>query len=78
MILHGNEKGDLSEWHQLAEDKPDVNHLDVGSAGQHLHLTDEDGGHHQHYGQVCTEGCLKEEWLQIGGGKGDQDKQNGW
>merc|ERR1719209_1822822 len=61
MILHGSEKNHLSERHHLAEDEPDVNHLDVRGGGQALHLADEDGSHHQHGGQVHAQGCLKEE-----------------
>ena len=63
--------------HQLAEDEPVVNHLGVGGGGQSLHLADEDGGHHQHGGQVHTEGSLKEEGLEEGGGKGDQHQEEG-
>ena len=72
MILHGSEKNHLSERHHLAEDEPDVDHLDVRGGGQALHLADEDGGHHQHGGQIHAQGCLKEEGLEEGGGKGDR------
>ena len=50
MVFHGSEKYDLSKGNQLAEDEPDVNHLDVRGGGQALHLADEDRGHHQHGG----------------------------
>ena len=56
---------------------PDVNHLDVRGGGQALHLADEDGGHHQHGGQVHTQGRLKEERLEEGGGKGDCSQKKG-
>ena len=72
MILHGCEEDNLSKGNHLAEDEPDVDHLDVRGGGQALHLADEDGGHHQHCGQVHTQGCLKEEGLEEGGGKGDR------
>ena len=54
VVLHSGEDDDLSKRNHLAEDEPDVNHLDVGGGGQALHLADEDGGHHQHGGQVHT------------------------
>ena len=71
LVLHGSEKNNLCKGDHLAEDEPDVDHLDVRGGGQTLHLADEDGGHHQHSGQVHAQGCLKEEWLEEGGGKGD-------
>ena len=37
----------------------------------------EDGGHHQHGGQVHTQSCLKEEGLEEGGGKGGCKKKKG-
>ena len=43
--------------------------------GQALHLADEDGGHHEHGGQVHTQGCLKEEGLEKGGGVGDHHEE---
>ena len=52
LVLHGCEENDLSEGNHLAEDEPQVDHLDVRGGGQALHLADEDGGHHQHGGQV--------------------------
>ena len=61
----------------MAKDQPDVNHLDVRGGGQALHLAHEDGGHHQHGGQVHTQGCLKEERLEEGGGKGDRCQKKG-
>ena len=61
----------------MAEDEPDVNHLDDRGGGQTLHLTDEDGGHHQHCGQVYTQGCLKKEGLEEGSGKGYSCQKNG-
>ena len=36
----------------MAQDQPDINHLDVRGGGKALHLADEDGSHHQHGGQV--------------------------
>ena len=70
-------KDHLSKGHQLAEYQPEVDHLGVGGEGQLLHYTDEDGGHHQHGGQVHTQGGLKEERLEEGGGKGDHEEQEG-
>ena len=75
MILHGSEKNHLSERHHLAEDQPDVDHFDIGGGRQYLHVADEDGGHHQHGGQVHTQGCLKEKGLEEGGGKCDHHEE---
>ena len=61
----------------MAKDQPDVNHLDVGGGGKAFHLAHEDGGHHQHGGQVHAQGRLKEERLEEGGGKGDCSQKNG-
>ena len=51
--------------------------LSSRGGGQALHITDEDGGHHQHGGQVHTQGCFKEERLDEGGGKGDYSEKEG-
>ena len=77
VVFHRSEENNLNERNHLAEDQPDVNHLDVRGGGQALHLADEDGGHHQHCGQVHTQGCLKEEGLEEGGGKGDCSQKEG-
>ena len=61
----------LSKGDELAEDKPEVNHLGIGGEGKFLHDADEDGRHHQHVGQVHAKGSFKEERLEEGGGKGD-------
>ena len=83
-VLHRSEKNNFSKRHKLrkldlerknfpylAEDQPEVNHLWVGGQGKLLHHADEDGGHHQHGGQVHTEAGLEEEGLEEGGGEGD-------
>ena len=67
----------LGKGNQLAEDQPDVDHLWKGGGGQFLHHADEDGRHHQHCCQVHTQGRLKEERLEEGGGKGDGRQKNG-
>ena len=67
----------FDEGHQLAEDQPDVDHLDVRGGGQALHLADEDGGHHQHGGQVHGERGLEEDRLEEGGGVGDRHEEDG-
>ena len=76
LILHGCEEDHLGEWDHLTENQPDVDHLDVRGGGQALHLADEDGGHHQHGGQVHAQGCFKEEGLEESGGKGDSSEKN--
>ena len=78
VILHSSEKNNLCKGNHLAKNKPDVYHLDVRGGGQALHLADEDGGHHQHGGQIHTQGRLKEEGLEEGGGKGDCSQKDGW
>ena len=67
-----------SKLSHLAKDQPEINHLGVGGEGQLLHHADEDGRHHQHVGQVHSEGGLKEERLEEGGGKGDHHEEEGW
>ena len=67
----------LSEGDQLTEDKPDVDHLQVGGEGQFLHHAGEDGRHHQHVCQVHGQGGLEEERLEESGGKGDDHEEDG-
>ena len=50
--FHGCKEADFYEKCELRHNKPDVHHLDVGGGGQLLHDRDEDGGEHQHVGQV--------------------------
>ena len=76
-IFHGSEKQHLGEGNQLAEDQPDVDHLDVGCGWQALHLAEKDGGHHQHGGQVHAQCCLKEERFEERGCKSDCHEKNG-
>ena len=54
----------LSKGNQLSEDKPDVDHLDIGGGGQRLGHADEEGGQDQQRGQVHRHQGLKEEWLE--------------
>ena len=77
VVLHSSEKNDLGKGNHLTKDEPDINHLDIRGGGQALHFADEDGGHHQHGGQVHTQGRLKEERLEEGGGKGDCSQKEG-
>ena len=67
----------LCKGNELAEDEPIVDHLQVGSRRQSLHHTDEDGRHDQHVGQVHRQSGLKVDWLEEGGGKGDQHEKEG-
>ena len=76
LIFHSSEQDNLNKRIDLAKDQPDVNHLDVRSGGQALHLAHEDSGHHQHGGQVHTQGCLKEEWLEESSGIGGHHEKN--
>ena len=74
--LQGCYEHHFNKWNQLAEDEPVVDHLGGRGGGQALHLADEDGGHHQHGGQVHAQGCLKEEGLKEGGGIGDHHEKD--
>ena len=76
LVLHGSEKNNLCKGDHLAEDEPDVDHLDVRGGGQDLHLADEDGRHHQHGGEVHTQGSLEEERFEECGGKGYHREKN--
>ena len=77
VLLHSSGKYNLRKGNNLAEDKPEGNHLDVRGGGQVLHLADEDGHHHQHGGQVHTQGRLKEERLEESGDKSDCSQKKG-
>ena len=77
VVLHCGEEDDLSKGNHLAENEPDVDHLDVGGGGQALHLADEDRRHHQHGRQVHAQGGLKEEGLEEGGGECDSQQKEG-
>ena len=70
-------KDHLRKGHQLTEDQPVVNHLGIGGQGKFLHDADEDRRHHQHVGQVHSEGGLEEERLEEGGGEGDHHEEKG-
>ena len=78
VVLHRSEEDDLSKGNHLAENEPDVDHLNVGGGGQALHLADEDGRHHQHGRQVHAQGCLEEEGLEEGGCEGDGNEKKRW
>ena len=55
-VLHACEEHNLRKGNELAEDKPDVNKLDISSDRLLMHLPDKDGGHLQHGGQVHAKG----------------------
>ena len=76
-VLHSSERHHLDKGNQLTEDEPVVDHLGGRGGRQALHLADEDGGHHQHGGQIHTQGCLKEERLADGGGICDHHEEEG-
>ena len=65
------------EGNDQAEDQPHVNHLHVGGGGQLLYLAGEDGGHHQHDGQVHSNGIAKEVFVKEDGDKGDEEQEDG-
>ena len=62
----------------MSEDKPDVNHLDIGGGGQRLGHADEESGQHQQRGQVHRHHRLEEEWLEkISGIDNAEDEDSG-
>ena len=68
---------DFKEGDNQAEDQPDVDHLHVRSGGQLLYLAGEDGGHHQHDGQVHRNGIGKQVFVKEDGGEGDEEQEDG-
>ena len=66
-----------SKWDKKAEDKPDVDHLDVRGGGQFLYLAHEYGRHHQHDGQVHGDYIAKEVFVKENGGEGDEEQEYG-
>ena len=50
----------LNEGNQLADDQPDVKHLEVGGVGEDLPHVDDDRRQHQHRRQVHPQGRFKE------------------
>ena len=61
----------------MAEDQPNVDHLDIGGERQLLNHAGEDGRHHQHVGQVDSQGSLEVCRLEGGGGEGDYQEEQG-
>ena len=54
----------LNKWHELTDQEPDVEQLEVGGGGEDLPHVDDDRGQHQHGGQVHTQGSFKEGWFE--------------
>ena len=52
--------GHLNERNKLTDQEPDVEQLEVGGVWEDLPHVDDDGGQHQHGGQVHTQGSFKE------------------
>ena len=75
-VFHGSEEHHLGKVAQLTE--PVVDHLGDRGGGHALNLADGNGRHHQKGGQVKTQIRLKEEWLEDGGGVGDDYEKEGW
>ena len=73
---HGPEDH-LGEGDHQAEDQPQVDHLHVRGGGQLLYLAREDGGHHQHDGQVYSYGIAEEVFVEEDGGVGDEEQEDG-
>ena len=67
----------LKEGDNQAEDQPDVDHLHVRSGRQLHYLAGEDGGHHQHDGQVHGDGVAKQALVKEDGDKGDEEQEDG-
>ena len=58
--LDDSSQDDFEEGDDQTEDQPDVDHLHVRGGGQLLDLAGEDGGHHQHDGQVHINGITEQ------------------
>ena len=54
----------LNKWHELTDQEPDVEQLEVGGGWEDLPHVDDDRGQHQHGGQVHTQGSFKEGWFE--------------
>ena len=76
--IDGSSQDDIKERHNQTEDEPDVNHLCVRSGGQLLYLAGEDGGHHQHNGQVYSNGIAEQVFVKEDGGEGDEETGGWW
>ena len=75
--LHRSSEDDFKEGNNQAEDQPNIDHLHVRGGGQLLNLAGEDGGHHQHDGQVHGNDITKEIFVKEGGGEGDKEQEDG-
>ena len=58
--LDDSSQDDFEEGDDQTEDQPDVDHLHVRGGGQLLYLAGEDRGHHQHDGQVHSDGITEQ------------------
>ena len=52
-------ENNFSEGYKKATNQPNVNHLGVRCGGQISYLAGEDGGHHQHDGQIYGKSISK-------------------
>ena len=74
--LDRGSQDDLKEGDHQTADQPDIDHLHVRGGGQLLYLAGEDGGHHQHDGQVYGNGVAKEVFVKKDGGVGDEKQED--
>ena len=74
--LNCSSEDDLKEGDDQAEDQPYVNHFHVRGGGQLLYLAGEDGGHHQHDGQVYGNDIAEEIFIKEDGGESDKEKED--
>ena len=75
--LDGSSQDHFKEGDYEAKDQPDVDHLHVRGGGQLLDLAGEDGGHHQHDGQVHSDGIAKQGFVKEDGDEGDEEQEDG-
>ena len=61
----------------MRENKPDIDHLDVGCRGQRLGDADKQSGQDQECGQVHCDHRLEEERLEEVGGVHDEQDEDG-
>ena len=75
--LDGCSEDDFEEGDNQAEDQPDVDELHVRGGGQLLYLAGEDGGHHQHDGQVHSNDIAEQVLVKEDGDQGDEEQEDG-
>ena len=76
-LFHHRRDHHPGEGDQLAEDEPDVDHLDVGRRGQALGHADEQGRDHEEHGDVGGDKPFEEKLLEVVGHVADDVDDQG-